>query len=135
MWKIYGGNDLFMKISNGKTCFACDAGNNRTWFTQVHHREPAKRILDGRSHAGIVWVTEILHAQRTGKVVEGVKIPAPYNLAAKVNYAIGAVTEGRNRANAEAYLKWLATPAAKAAYAKHHFVPATGAELSPMALK
>jgi len=92
-------------------------------------------MLDGRSHAGIVWVTEILHAQRTGKVVEGVKIPAPYNLAAKVNYAIGAVTEGRNRANAEAYLKWLATPAAKAAYAKHHFVPATGAELSPMALK
>ncbi len=135
MWKQYGGKDLFMKISNGKTCYACDAGNGRTWFTQVHHRETPERILDGRAHAGIVWVTEILHAQRSGLAVEGIEIPAPYNMARKVNYAIGALTKGRNRANAEKYLKWLGSASAKSAYKKHGFVTATDAELKAKVLK
>lgn len=56
-------------------------------------------------------------------------------MARKVNYAIGALTKGRNRANAEKYLKWLGSASAKSAYKKHGFVTATGAELKAKVLK
>lgn len=79
---------------------------------------------------GIVWTTEVLYAKREGRKIDGVAIPDPYNMRHKVAYAIGPLTTAKNRANAEAFLKYLATDAAQAIYEKHGFIRATPEELT-----
>lgn len=44
-------------------------------------------------------------------------------------YAVGALTAGRNRKNASAYLAYLATDAAQKIYAKYGFPRASAKEL------
>lgn len=80
---------------------------------------------------GIVWVTEVVYAKKEGRGVEGVSIPAPYNMADKVGYALGRLTAGRNPKNAGRFMAYLATGTAQGIYAKNGFVKATRAELTP----
>ncbi len=69
------------------------------------------------------------HAQAQGRPVEGVPIPAPYNMQHKVGYAIGILKTGRNPYNASRYLSYLGTPEAQAIYEKYGFIRATDSEL------
>ncbi|MDH5378056.1 MAG: substrate-binding domain-containing protein, partial [Gammaproteobacteria bacterium] len=75
------------------------------------------------------WTTEILEAVTEKRAIEGVEIPAPYNKAEKVGYALGILKDGRNQKNAQRYMEYLATDTAQNIYAKYGFVKATKEEL------
>jgi len=126
--KVLERNGIWDKISAGKECNSCQTTPNN-WFTSVHHRETPERILDGRSDTGIVWVTEVGQAKREGAKVDMVRLPPEDSLVNEVSYAIGSLTNSRKKAMADRYIRFLATPAAKAAYAKFGFVNATDEEL------
>ena len=139
IFKFYGSEmlkdlKLHQKVTGGKECKNCWAVEGKTWFTSRHHRETPQRIEDGEADVGIVWTTEVTHAKAGNRNIEGVAIPAPLNKQDKVGYAIGILKDGRNQANAQKYLDYLATDGAQAIYAKYGFVSATKEELMPKGL-
>ncbi len=138
IFKFYGSQmlkdlGLYEKVTADKKCKSCWA-TEKTWFTSRHHRETPHRIENGQADVGIVWTTEVKHAQAENREVEGVPIAAPYNMAQKVGYAIGVLSSGRNQANAKTYLDYLATDSAQDIYAKYGFVKASADELKLKAI-
>ena len=134
IFKFYGSEmladlNLSEKVTGGKKCKSCWAVPEKTWFTSRHHRETPHRIENGEADVGIVWTTEVAHAKREGRAIDGVPIPAPYNKQDKVGYAIGKLTTGRNQENADRFLSYLATDDAQNIYAKYGFVKAAPDEL------
>ncbi len=134
IFKFYGSQmlkdlGLYEKVTGGQKCKSCWAVEGKTWFTSRHHRETPWRIEQGKADVGIVWTTEVLHAQAEGRAVEGVSIPAPYNMQHRVGYAIGILKTGRNTYNAQRYLAYLGTEEAQAIYGKYGFLPASDSEL------
>jgi len=134
IFKFYGAQmlkdlGLHEKVTGGAQCKSCWAVPGRTWFTSRHHRETPHRIESGEADVGIVWATEVRHARAEGRKVDGVVIPAPYNMAHKVNYAIGRLNTGRNLENARFFLAYLATDDAQNIYAKYGFVKASQDDL------
>jgi len=125
---------IYEKVTAGKKCKECWAIENKTWFTARHHRETPQRIENNQADVGIVWTTEVKHAQAENRAVEGVAIAAPFNMGHKVAYAIGELSSGRNHANAKKYLKYLSTDDAQAIYAKYGFVKANNEELALKAI-
>ena len=69
------------------------------------------------------------YAKAKKRPLEGVEIPAPYNMRDKVGYAIGILKNGRNQKNAKRYLDYLASDAAQDIYANYGFVKATADDL------
>ncbi len=135
IFKFYGSEmlsdlGLYEKVTGNAKCKGCWAVPGKTWFTQRHHRETPQRIEDGTADVGIVWTTEITHAKATGRNVDGVSIPAPYNKQDKVGYAIGALKDGRNPKNAQTFLAYLASKPAQDIYASYGFVNASANELA-----
>jgi len=134
IFKFYGSQmlkdlGLYEKVTQNKKCKSCWAIPGKVWFTSRHHRETPHRIENGQADVGIVWTTEVKHAQAASRPVEGVAIAAPYNMSHKVAYAIGRLNTGRNPAAAEKYLAYLATDDAQAIYARYGFVGASADEL------
>ena len=134
IFKFYGSEmlkdlGLHAKVTGGKECKGCWAVKDKTWFTTRHHRETPQRIEDGTADVGIVWTTEVKHAIKEGRNVGGVSIPAPYNKSEKVAYAIGNLSDGRNKKNAERYLKYLTTSDAQKIYASYGFQKASAEDL------
>ena len=135
IFKFYGSEmlkdlDLYTKITADQKCKSCWAVKDRVWFTSRHHRETPDRIEKGEADIGIVWTTEVVHAKATGRAIEGIAIPMPFNKKDKVNYAIGIMNKGRNKDNAKRYLEYLATDEAQAIYESYGFIPATKEELT-----
>jgi ABC-type molybdate transport system substrate-binding protein len=126
--KVLERHGIWDQIAASKECASCQTTPNN-WFTSVHHRETPERIRDGRSDTGIVWVTETMEAKRAGAKVDSVRLPPEDSLVNEVSYAIGAMTQSRNKALADRYIEFLATPEAKQAYSKYGFVNASGEEL------
>lgn len=138
IFKFYGSQmlkdlGLYEKVTADKKCKSCWA-TEKTWFTSRHHRETPHRIENNKADVGIVWTTEVKHAQAENRAVEGVPIAAPYNMEHKVGYAIGVLSSGRNQANAKTYLEYLATDSAQDIYAKYGFVKASADELKLKAI-
>ena len=136
VFKFYGSEmlkdmGLYEKVTAGAMCKSCWAVPGKTWFTSRHHRETPHRIENGKADVGIVWATEVVHARKAGRNIDGVVIPAPLNKQDKVGYAIGILNSGRNRNNAEVFLDFLASDAAQSIYTSHGFVKAAAAELKP----
>lgn len=134
IFKFYGSEmlkdlDLHGKVTGGKECKSCWAVPGKTWFTARHHRETPQRIEEGIADVGIVWTTEVSHAKREGRAIDGVAIPAPYNKQDKVAYAIGPMSNARNTENAQRFLKYLAGKEAQNIYAGYGFIPASNEEL------
>lgn len=134
IFKFYGAQmlkdlGLYEKVTGNAQCKACWAVKDKTWFTQRHHRETPYRIENGEADVGIVWATEIRHAQAEGRPIDGVPIPAPYNMEDKVGYALGVLKTGRNPYNAMRYMAYLATPDAQSIYASYGFIKATDKDL------
>ncbi len=134
IFKFYGSEmlkdlGLYEKVTGGAECRSCWAVEGKTWFTSRHHRETPDRIENGTADVGIVWTTEVVHAKEQGRPLDGVPIAAPLNKRDKVNYAIGAMKNGRNAENAALYLSYLATDAAQAIYEKYGFIRASADEL------
>ncbi len=135
IFKFYGSEmlkdlGLHQKVTGGKQCKACWAVEGKTWFTARHHRETPHRIENGQADVGIVWTSEVKHAQAENRAIEGVAIPAPYNKQDKVGYAIGRLTSAKNPSNAQKYIDYLASDAAQSIYEKYGFVKATSKELT-----
>ena len=135
IFKFYGSEmlkdaGLFEKVTGGKQCKSCWAVPDKTWFTARHHRETPDRIENGEADVGIVWTTEVVHAKATGRKIDGLAIPAPFNKEAKVRYAIGKLKTGRNQENADTFLAYLATDSAQNIYAKYGFGKASAEELT-----
>ena len=133
IFKFYGSQmlkdlGLYKKVTNGLECKGCWAVKDKTWFTVRHHRETPHRIENNQADVGIVWTTEVKHAQAENRKVEGVAIDAPFNMEHKVGYAIGVLNEGRNQKNANKYLAYLSTEQAQNIYAKYGFVKASAEE-------
>jgi len=133
IFKFYGSDmlkdlDLYEKVTGGKQCKKCWAVEGKTWFTARHHRETPHRIENGQADVGIVWTSEVKHAQAENRAIEGVAIPAPYNKQDKVGYAIGMLKSAKNQANAQKYIDYLASDAAQEIYEKYGFVKATSEE-------
>ena len=127
IFKFYGSEmlkdlGLYAKVTGNQKCKSCWAVPGKTWFTSRHHRETPHRIENGEADVGIVWTTEVAHAKADGRKIDGVAIPAPYNKQDKVAYAIGKLKEGRNQANADRYLAYLASNDAQNIYAKYGFI-------------
>lgn len=136
IFKFYGSEmlkdlDLYDKVTGGSKCKSCWAVPGKTWFTSRHHRETPYRIEQGEADVGIVWTTEVVHAKKQGRKVDGVAIPAPYNKQDKVGYAIGVLNGGKNPKRAERYIAYLGTEGAQNIYAKYGFGKATREELTP----
>jgi ABC-type molybdate transport system substrate-binding protein len=134
IFKFYGSEmlkdlGLYEKVTGNAMCKSCWAVPGKTWFTSRHHRETPHRIENGKADVGIVWTTEVVHAKKEGRKIDGVTIPAPYNKQDKVGYAIGALNKGRNPANAKVFLDYLASNAAQNIYASHGFIKASTEEL------
>lgn len=134
IFKFYGSQmlkdlKLYQKVTGGAECKGCWAVEGRTWFTERHHRETPHRIENGEADVGIVWVTEVVHAKKEGRKIDGVAIPAPINQQSKVSYAIGALNTARNAENAKRFLTYLSTGKAQSIYAKYGFISATDDEL------
>jgi Bacterial extracellular solute-binding protein len=94
------------------------------WLAQVE--------ADGSELPGCVLAAKLMffmEALRQGAQVEAVELPALDSLRDEVSYAIGALENGRNKENADAYLAFLASSAAQDAYAKFGFVKARPEEL------
>ena len=135
IFKFYGAEmlrdlGLYEKVTGNAKCKSCWAVPGKTWFTSRHHRETPHRIENGKADVGIVWTTEVVHAKKEGRKIDGVAIPAPYNKQDKVGYAIGMLNNGRNPDNASAFLAYLASDAAQDIYASHGFIKASAEELS-----
>lgn len=134
IFKFYGSQmlrdlGLHEKVTANKKCKSCWAIPGKTWFTSRHHRETPHRIENGEADVGIVWTTEVKHAKAEGRRIDGVPIPAPYNMAHKVGYAIGTLKTGRNQGNAARYLSYLGTADAQKIYKKYGFVGASANDL------
>ncbi|MDH5471291.1 MAG: substrate-binding domain-containing protein [Gammaproteobacteria bacterium] len=133
IFKFYGMEmlkqlGLYEKVTNDQKCKSCWAIKDKTWFTARHHRETPHRIENNLADVGIVWTTEVKHAQSENRAIEGVAIEAPYNMSDKVGYAIGILKTGRNQSNAQSYLSYLVSDQAQNIYEKYGFVKATAQE-------
>jgi len=134
IFKFYGSEmlrdaGLYEKVTGGAKCKSCWAVPGKTWFTSRHHRETPDRIEKNEADVGIVWTTEVVHAKAEGRKIDGVAIPAPLNKEEKVGYAIGKLKTGRNQANTDRFLAYLATDRAQEIYAKYGFGRASAEEL------
>ena len=134
IFKFYGTQmlkdlGLYQKVTDDKKCKGCWAVKDKTWFTLRHHRETPHRIENNLADVGIVWTSEVKHAQAENREIEGVAIDAPYNMAHKVGYAIGVLNTGKNRRNANDYLTYLSTEQAQDIYASYGFVKAKAEEM------
>lgn len=134
IFKFYGSAMLkklgiYEEVTNDQKCKSCWAIDKITYFTSRHHRETPYRIEHNQADVGIVWATEVEHAKKTNRNIDGVEISDAYNMGDKVGYAIGILKTGRNTYNANRYLAYLGTDDAQNIYAKYGFTKASNEDL------
>jgi ABC-type molybdate transport system substrate-binding protein len=115
--KISGGDALVQAVYEEKV------RSGSTYLTQIHHRQTPMRILQNKSDAGVVWASEVKFQQKIGNPIVGVPIPDQENTTAI--YAAGVLTNAPHRAAALAWLAYLQSDDARAAYAEFGFHPYT----------
>ena len=90
-----------------------------TALTQIHHRQTPMRILQGKADAGVVWASEVRFQQKIGNPIAGVAIPNDVNTTAI--YAAAVVHDAPHAAAAAAWIAYLKSDEAQAAYAEFGF--------------
>ncbi len=113
--KKAGGDALAHTVYEAKV----QAGS--TVLTQIHHRQTPMWILQGKSDAGVVWASEVTFQQKIGNALSRVAIPAGENTPAI--YAAGVVSGAPHHAAAVAWVEYLQTAEAQAAYHAFGFRP------------
>ncbi|HEY4009810.1 MAG TPA: substrate-binding domain-containing protein [Acidobacteriaceae bacterium] len=121
--KKSGGDALAAEV------YKTRVGQGGVVLTQIHHRQTPMRILAGTSDAGVVWTSEVLFQQKLGNAIEGVKIPAEFN--AQATYAAGVLKDAPHRDAALAWIHYLASDEAQAAYEEFGFRPASTESAKP----
>ncbi len=115
--KKAGGDQLVHAVYEQKV------HSGSTYLTQIHHRQTPMRILQHKSDAGVVWTSEVRFQQKIGNPIAGVVIPDEQNTTAI--YAAGETANAPHSAAAVAWLAYLQSDEAKAAYAEFGFQPYT----------
>lgn len=90
-------------------------------LTQIHHRQTPMRILAKQSDAGVTWTSEVLFQQKLGNPIEGIEIPAELNTPA--TYAAGVLKGSPHPEAARAWIHYLQSDEAQAAYREFGFKP------------
>lgn len=98
-------------------------------LTQIHHRQTPMRILAGQSDAGVTWTSEVLFQQRLGNPIQGIKIPAEFNTPA--TYAAGVLKNAPHPEAARAWIHYLQSDEAQAAYREFGFKPVLAESSNP----
>jgi ABC-type molybdate transport system substrate-binding protein len=106
-----GGDSLATEIYKTRV----SSGENV--LTQIHHRQTPIRIMNKQSDAGVVWTSEVVFQKKIGNPIDGVVIPTEQNTPA--TYAAGVMSNAPHREAALAWLAYLQSPEAQAAY--HEF--------------
>ncbi len=91
----------------------------QTVLTQIHHRQTPMHILDNKSDAGVVWASEVRFQEKVGSPIAGVRITDQDNTTSI--YAAGMVRDAPHREAALAWLAYLKSAEAQAAYAEFGF--------------
>jgi ABC-type molybdate transport system substrate-binding protein len=118
MYRQAGGEDLVHRIMTEKQ----QSGETR--LTTVHHRETPQWLLNGSVDVGPVWATEVAHALREGHPLEGVAVGEALDQRQAVRYIACPLRTGRNPDQAQAFLDFLRSEAARRIYADYGFTPA-----------
>lgn len=101
------------------TVYQSRVATGGVFLTQIHHRQTPMRILRKESDVGVVWTSEVIFQQKIGNQIEGVKIPPNENTTAV--YAAGLLTNASHRTAATAWLAYLQSDQAQAAYREFGF--------------
>ena len=112
-----GGDALYQSVYISKVA------SGQTQLTQIHHRQTPMRILSGQADAGVTWSSEVAFQQSIGNPIRGIAIPAAQNVTAI--YAAGVLRNAPHRAAAQAWVQFLLSPEAQAAYQSFGFRPYT----------
>ncbi len=110
-----GGDRLQQTIMQTKVA------DGSTLLTKIHHRETPMWLLDGKVDAGPVWLSEALYQEKIHSGLVAVRIPEQDNDHAF--YEAAVVSNAPHRAIAAAFVRWIATPSARAIYASYGFAP------------
>jgi len=113
--KKAGGDALATEV------YKTRVGNGGTVLTQIHHRQTPMRILRKESDAGVVWTSEVIFQKKIGNAVDGVVIPSELNTPA--TYSAGLLAGAPHRDAALAWLAYLKSDEAQAAYREFGFRP------------
>jgi ABC-type molybdate transport system substrate-binding protein len=113
-----GGQALLQTVMQAKV------KQGTTFLTHIHHRQTPMRILGGQSDAGVTWSSEVRFQEKIGNPIAGVAIPANENTTAI--YAAGVLRNPSHAAAAHAWVAYLTSAEAQAAYRKYGFGPANG---------
>lgn len=113
--KKAGGDALATEV------YKTRVGNGGTVLTQIHHRQTPMRILRKESDAGVVWTSEVIFQKKIGNAIDGVVIPSELNTPA--TYSAGLLTGAPHRDAALAWLVYLKSDEAQAAYREFGFRP------------
>lgn len=106
-----GGEPLY------KAVYETKVQNGQSMLTEIHHRQTAMRIMEGKADAGVTWESEVRFQESIHNPIQGVPIPDGQNTTAV--YAGGVVKGAPHAALAAQWLAFLKTPEAQAIY--HHY--------------
>lgn len=115
-----GGEELVRKVMEAKV------KDGTTFLTHIHHRQTPMRIISHQSDAGVTWSSEVRFQEKIGNPISGVAIPAGQNTTAI--YAAGVLRNAPHAAAARAWVSYLSSAEAQAAYRKFGFGPGTQEE-------
>lgn len=101
--------------------YVSKVASGQTRLTQIHHRQTPMRILAGKADAGVTWSSEVAFQRQIGNPIAGIAIPAAQNVTAI--YAAGVLRNAPHRAAAEAWVSFLQSAGAQAAYRSFGFRP------------
>ncbi len=110
-----GGEALRRKVLEEKV------RDGSTVLTRIHHRETPLALMRGQADAGVVWRTEALFQRSLGHPLESVEIAATQNETGL--YQAAMVRGALHEAAARAFLNFLASPEARAVFARYGFAP------------
>jgi len=94
-----------------------------TIMTIMHHRETPLRLQKGTVDAGPVWATEAAYALENGLPCEVVEPGEDIDQRDAINYYVCRLRQAPNPENAEKFLNFIKSGAARKIYKKYGFTP------------
>jgi len=116
MYRQAGGDELVHQIMEKKRA------EGTTIYTIVHHRETPLRISKKTVDVGPVWATEVIHAKASGLSFDVVEPGEDLDQRNRINYYICKLKNSPNPENADKFIVFIRSPAARQIYQKYGFL-------------
>jgi len=117
MYRDAGGDELVHRIMEEKRA------EGTTVFTVVHHRETPLRILKQTVDVGLVWATEVIHAESSGLDFDVVEPGEGLDQRQQINYYVCKLKNAPHTENSQKFLDFITSSTAQNIYKKYGFVP------------